>query len=72
MKISIFRNNVWAGDGNLVDGEITNCSAMLGKTQDDSNETYKMIEDMINSFKNECTEVIRKDGVYSWKLYKLS
>lgn len=63
-KITIYRDDVYAGAGRLdSDGEIVDCDAMLGETQDDSDTTYEMIADAIDS-----DSIMRPDGVYTWSL----
>ena len=64
-SISIYRDNVWAGDGRIVDGSIVDCAAVLGPDQDSSDENYEAIEDAISDGQ---TEITRPDGTYSWSL----
>ena len=64
--ISIFRDDVWAGDGHLsADGVISGCSAVLGSDQDASDETYDRIEGAVES---RHAEIARPDGVYTWTI----
>lgn len=48
-RISIYRDNVWAGDGRLAGGEITDCPAVLGADQDESEAVYELIQDAIEA-----------------------
>lgn len=65
-QISIYRDNVWAGEGIIGDdGEIRDCAAILGDDQDASDETYEAIQDAIESGDD---EVVRSDGVYTWMI----
>jgi hypothetical protein len=72
MKISIYRDGVWAGDGRLVDNEIVDCAAMLGRDQDESDETYEMICDALDEEPQDeerytgVGSISRPDGEYSW------
>jgi len=73
--ISIFRDGVWAGDGRInMHGEIVDCAAVLGPTQDDSDDTYEAIMDAIDNEPQDAEhytgsgEVERPDGVYSWQI----
>lgn len=75
MKIEIYRDGVWAGTGRLdSDGEIVDCSAVLGPNQDASDETYEAIQDSIDSEPQDEGRYLgqgsieRPDGVYSWIL----
>ena len=46
--IEISCDGVWAGSGNLtMDGEIVNCSAVLGDNQRESDATYEAIQNVI-------------------------
>lgn len=72
-KISIYRNDVWAGDGYLdKDGCIVDCAAILGQDQDASDDTYVAIEDAITNEPQDAGrytgegEIDRPDGKYSW------
>lgn len=74
-KISIFRNREWAGNGRIdPDGQIVDCSAMLGVDQDASDETYTAIEDAISDEPQDSGRytgrgsVNRPDGTYSWTI----
>lgn len=74
-KISIFRNGVWAGDGRLDrDGQIVDCAAILGATEDASDETYVAIEDAISDEPQDAERytgrgsIERPDGTYSWTI----
>ena len=63
MKITIYRDGVWAGEGQVICGQIVDCPAVLGITQVDSDKTYEMIEDLMF-----CEgAIMRPDGVYSWE-----
>ena len=61
--ISIFRDDMWAGDGRLEGGSIVDCPAILGRDQDDAEDCYEAIEDAIESGDD---SVIRDDGIYTW------
>lgn len=63
--ISIYRDNVWAGLGQLINGRIADCPAVLGPDQDASEETYEEIEDAIEDGE---TSVRRPDGIYTWDI----
>jgi hypothetical protein len=66
--ISIFRDGVWSGSGEITeDGEIIDCAAVLGPTQDESDMTYEMIADAIgHDPQDETGSIERPDGTYSW------
>lgn len=73
--ISIFKDGVWAGAGRIdSDGEIVDCSAVLGAAQDDSDETYEAIQDAIDAEPQDADRyagtgsVRRPDGTYSWEI----
>lgn len=71
-RISIYRDNVWAGDGSINnDCEIVDCQAILGTNQDASDETYEAIQDAIaedddGGWKG---SLQRPDAVYSWEIW---
>lgn len=65
-KISIYRDGVWAGDG-TIDEDGIECSAVLGATQDASEETYAAI-DWAYSCGDRSGSVVRPDGEYTWEL----
>jgi hypothetical protein len=67
-KITIYRDDAWAGEGWLYDGEITDCEAVLGVDQDASDETYALIADAIGAGEY---YVQRPDGRYSWTITKV-
>jgi len=73
-KISIYHDGVWAGDGELRNGTIEDCPAILGADQDASDETYEAIEDAIADEPQDegrytgTGSVERPDGVYSWTI----
>lgn len=70
-RISIYRDNVWAGEGRInPDGEIVDCSAVLGPDQDASDETYEAIQDAIAEGDDGgwTGSVQREDAVYSWEI----
>jgi len=50
--ISICVDNVWAGDGKILDGEIRDCAAQLGGDQEETEVLYSMIEDAIEAGKD--------------------
>jgi len=68
-RIRIFRDGVWAGDGSINnDGEIVDCQAVLGPDQDASDETYYIIQAIIED-NGGCDGAVRRpDGVYSWEI----
>lgn len=49
MRINIYCDNVWSGEGRLVDGEIIDCPAVLGADQDESDAVYELIQDAIDA-----------------------
>lgn len=67
MRITIYRNNVYAGEGRFssYSGRILDCSAMLGPTDEQSEETYQAIEDAIAGGWERIT---RPDGEYTWSV----
>lgn len=65
-KISIYRDDVWAGDGILLDdGVISDCAAELGEDHTESDATYEAIEDAIMDGDE---SVERPDGTYTWTI----
>jgi hypothetical protein len=66
MKIEIFADDVWAGEGRLVDGVIVDCPAVLGGSQDTSDEIYELIQDTIEE--GDDLEVDYEGVTYSWFL----
>ena len=50
--ISISQDHVWAGDGKLIDGVISDCGAQFGADQDESEVVYEMIEEAIEEGKD--------------------
>lgn len=63
-KITIYRDDVWAGEGWLdADGQIVDCPAVLGDDQDESDAVYAAIESAIEDGED-C--VVVKDGTYTW------
>ena len=62
-KITIFRDDVYAGVGKLDQGTIVDCDAQLGHDTDASEETYELIEDAIDEGEE---SVERPDGTYTW------
>lgn len=76
-RIDISRNGVWAGTGRIDgDGEIVDCSAVLGDTQDASDATYEAIQDAIDAEPQDegrytgTGTIDRPDGQYSWTVYE--
>lgn len=73
-KISVYRDNVWVGDGIVTeDWEIVDCPALLGRSQDESDECYEAIMDYTSSQPQDGDawregEIKRPDGVYSWTI----
>lgn len=65
-KISIYRDDVWAGTGTIADGQIE-CSAVLGVDQDASDECYAEIADAIEGGQMSGS-IMRPDGEYSWRV----
>ena len=70
MTIDIYRDDVWAGKGQVdKDGCIVDCSAVLGADQDASDKTYEAIADAIDADRYTRTgSVTRPDGEYSWAI----
>lgn len=64
-RISIYADDVWAGDGRLSNGHIEDCAAILGGDQDTAEEIYEAIEEAIAA--NE-SEYVRDDVAYTWSL----
>ena len=62
-RITIFRDDVYAGVGKLDQGTIVDCDAQLGHDTDASEETYELIEDAIDEG---VESVERPDGTYTW------
>lgn len=71
-KISIYANGVWAGEGRFLGGKIVDCPAVLGGSQDASDEIYESIEDAIAAGDESDArdgDGIMIDGVsYSWDI----
>jgi len=76
-KISISADNVWAGDGTYdhtdgettVSGNIRDCGAILGGSQDKAEEIYAATEDAITDMDAPEDGKIEVDGVtYRWTL----
>ncbi len=65
-SISIYRNGIWAGKGTIKGGDIE-CAAVLGATQDDSDETYDSIVDAIGDGQRKGS-ITRPDGEYTWEI----
>ncbi len=70
--VSIDRDGVWAGDGVwTADCTIVDCAAVLGSSQDESDETYEALEAALASLPQDAehwrgpVSVERPDGVYS-------
>ena len=62
-RITIFRDDVYAGVGKLDKGTIVDCDAQLGDHYLASEETYELIEDAIDAGEE---SVERPDGTYTW------
>ena len=45
--ISIYQDDVWVGSGRLIAGTISDCGAMFGAVQDESDNVYELIEEAI-------------------------
>lgn len=74
-RIEIYRDGVLAATGHLdSDGEIVDCSAILGSDQDASDATYEAINDAIDATPQDAeryTEsgtITRPDGTYTWTI----
>ena len=71
-KISIYRDDVWAGDGRLEDdGQIVDCPAVLGPDQEASEETYAAIASSIAAVPQKYRytgSIEQPDGTYSWRV----
>jgi hypothetical protein len=64
--IQIYRDGVWAGTGAIdEDNVISDCGAVLGNNQDESDATYDAITDAID---NDEESVKRPDGLYTWEI----
>lgn len=61
MNISIYENGTWAGNGELIDGVVENCSAVLGDDQEMADSAYHAISAAI-----EAGESIATIGAYTW------
>lgn len=75
ITISIYRDGVFAGSGRWTDDcEIVDCQAVLGDTQDESDETYELLCDELSSLPQDEEHwrgpvyVTRPDGEYSARL----
>lgn len=69
--ISISQDNVWAGDGKLIDGVISDCGAQFGADQDESENVYELIEEAIEEGKDSLkVELSDQDNavVISWTI----
>ncbi len=76
-NISITADNVWAGNGiydhtnngDTVSGNIRDCAAVLGGSQDKAEEIYEAIEDAITDMDEPADGQLENDGVtYAWTL----
>ena len=72
ITVTIDRDGVWAGDGRWTeDCEIVDCAAVLGPTQDASDETYEALCDAIAELSQDeehwrgPVSITRDDGVYT-------
>lgn len=65
ISISISENGIWAGDGNLNEGRIEDCPAILGGDQDTADAVYEAIESAIAEGES-TVEVGGKS--YSWSI----
>jgi hypothetical protein len=61
--ITIYADNVWAGNGRLVGGSIVDCAAILGGTQDAADSIYEAIEETIADGDDQLTV---DDVCYTW------
>ncbi len=75
MKIVISKDGVWAGEGRWTDDCcIVDCPAILGPTQDDSDDTYELLADQLASLDQSGdnwrgpVSVEREDGTYTAEL----
>lgn len=73
-SITIYRDGVWVGTGTIKKcGEIE-CSAVLGDTQSESDETYEAIMDAIDRQPQDegrytgSDYLVRPDGEYTWEI----
>ena len=68
--IQIHLDGVWAGSGKVDDdGEITECGAVLGPDQDQSDEVYEAISDLIADGA-EAGQVRRPEGLYTFDVLR--
>lgn len=70
-KIIISMDNIWAGSGDLVDGQIVNCGAQFCDDIDESDVVYSMIEDRLDDeiVDGEMTiDIDGQDRKISWHL----
>jgi len=64
--ISIFRDGVWAGSGTIDENnEIHDCGAVLGKDQDESDQTY---ENITAAIEDDDEDVILSYGRFTWEI----
>lgn len=64
-SITIFADHVWAGQGCLSDGSVTDCPAVLGGSQNACEIIYDLIDEAIADGKSS----IAYDGVrYDWTI----
>lgn len=67
LSITIYRNGIWAGNGYMNKYSEIECSAVLGKDQDASDETYEAITDQIENGDADGS-VSQPDGEYTWEI----
>ena len=70
VKVAIYRDNVFAGEGFWTDDcEIVNCPAVLGSSQDDSDDTYEALAEALAGLPQDedrgPVSVERPDGTYT-------
>jgi len=63
--ISISRDGIWAGSGRIAGESIVDCPAILGETQEDSDNTYEQIMDAIE---NGETSIDVGEHCYTWTI----
>lgn len=75
VKVTISRNGEWVGDGRWTDYcEIVDCAAVLGDSQDESDETYEALAHALSSLPQDedywrgPVVVERPDGYYKAEL----
>ena len=67
-RIEISRNGVWAGVGVWTGEEIVDSPAVLGDTQEESDEVYEAIADAIESGEEMVEVGVDGETCYTWTL----